>query len=672
MEKKINYLSRDFADIKDELIKFSNTYYPELADDFNDSSIGAWFIDLVAAVGDDLSYHTDRMYQETNIDSANLKSSVLNQARANGLKIPGKKSSICEVEISCVLPTSSEGIHLPDWNYAPILQSTSIVSAGDYNYQLTEDVNFAEQFNKDGFSNRKMTPARDGNGNITGYNVSKSTIVINGITKIYKKVIYPTDLKPFMEVVLPEANVMNVESIIFKETTDFNTNPSTYEYYIDEEQYRVGSESVMTYRFFECDSLADQWRFGTEANIDNYVVNDMYNPHLYDDYYEMIKDDKTDEIKAARTSRYYRGKWKPLTQKFITEFTDNGYLKIIFGAGNTYGDVPSGYTTYGDYIAARQINNDMLGIIPKEGWTMYVLYRVGGGISTNLGPGAINKISLANIDWGGNTGNTDGSIRGKVITSFEVTNLSTAVAGKDEPSTEEIKALMKYNMGAQNRAVTVKDYRVKLMQMPPKYGAPFRNTVIEANNKIEMDFLGINALGQLDSALPQTLVENVLEYMSNYKQINDYIEIKSGRIYNIGLGIDVFIDKNYNPANVITNIINAVNEYFSVNNHEMGDDIFLGDLEKEITLLDGVVSLIDLRVYKIWNGRYSPDKCPLPPLVPEGVCEPSPTQPFNTPDGSLSEQIDLMAVDKVLYGDYNSMYEIKNPTFDIQVKCKLR
>lgn len=670
MEKKINYLSRDFADIKDELIKFSNTYYPELADDFNDSSVGAWFIDLVAAVGDDLSYHTDRMYQETNIDSANLKSSVLNQARANGLKIPGKKSSICEVEISCVLPTSSEGIHLPDWNYAPILQSTSIVSAGDYNYQLTEDVNFAEQFNKDGFSNRKMTPARDGNGSITGYNVSKSTIVINGITKIYKKVIYSTDLKPFMEVVLPEANVMNVESIIFKETTDFNTNPSIYEYYIDEEQYRIGRESVMTYRFFECDSLADQWRFGTEANIDKYVINDMYNPHLYDDYTEIIQEDGSGDTITARTTRYYRGKWKPLTQKFITEFTDNGYLKIIFGAGNTYGDVPSGYTTYGEYIAARQINNDMLGVIPKEGWTMYVLYRVGGGISTNLGPGAINKITLANIDWGGNTGNTDGSVRGKVITSFEVTNLSTAVAGKDEPSTEEIKALMKYNIGAQNRAVTVKDYRVKLMQMPPKYGAPFRNTVIEANNKIEMDFLGINALGQLDSALPQTLVENVIEYMSNYKQINDYIEIKSGRIYNIGLGIDVFIDKNYNPANVITNIINYVKEYFNVNNHEMGDDIFLGDLEKEITLLDGVVSLIDLRVYKIWNGRYSPDKCPLPALIEGCACDVSLAQPFNKPDGSESEQIDLMAVDKVLYGDYNSMYEIKNPTFDIQCRAK--
>lgn len=671
MEKKINYLSRTFEDIKGELIKFSNIYYPEVADDFNDSSIGAWFIDLVAAVGDDLSYHTDRMYQETNIDSANLRSSVLNQARANGLKIPGKKSSICEVEVSCVLPTDSTNIHLPDWNYAPILQSTSIVSAGNYNFQLTEDINFAEQFNKDGFSNRKMTPARDGNGNITGYNVSKSSVVVNGVTKIYKKVLYSNDIKPFMEIVLPESNVLNIESIIFKETNDFGTNPEIYEYYIDEEQYRVSKEAVMTYRFFECDSLADQYRFGSEANIDNYVIRDIYNPHLYDDYTEVVQDENGDTV-TARTTRYYRGKWKPLTQKFITEFTDNGYMKIIFGASNGYEEVPSGQTTYADYAVSMQINNNMLGILPKEGWTMYVLYRIGGGVSTNLGPGAINKITLANVDWGGNTGNTDGSIRGKVLTSLTVTNISTAVAGKDEPSTEEIKMLMKYNTGAQNRAVTVKDYRVKLMQMPPKYGAPFRNTVIEANNKIEMDFLGINARGQLDSALPQTLVENVLEYMSNYKQINDYIEIKSGRVYNIGLGIDVFIDKNYNPANVITTIIETVKEYFNVNNHEMGDDIFLGDLEKEITLLDGVVSLIEVRVYKIWNGTYSPDKCPLPALIEGNACDASTAQPFNIPEGSDSEQIDLMAVDKVLYGDYNSMYEVKNPNQNIQIKCKLK
>ena len=324
MEKKINYLSRTFADIKDELIKFSNQYYPEVADDFTDSSIGAWFIDLVSAVGDDLSYHTDRMYQETNINSANLRSTILNLARTNGVKVPGAKCSICEVELSCVLPI-------------------------------------------DGDTTRT-------DGSIT---VSKSTIAINGTTKVYKKVLSAADVKPFMEVVLPETNVTNVESIIFKETSDITKSPEIYEYFIDAEEYRLSSDAVMTYRYFEVDSLADQYRFGMVGSYNGdgsqRVISNIYNPHMYDDYTETTKGGTT------RSTRYYRGEWMSLTQKFITEYTDNGYLKIIFGASNGYGAIPKYQTTYGDYIASNLINNDMLGVLPKEGWSMYVLYRVGGG-----------------------------------------------------------------------------------------------------------------------------------------------------------------------------------------------------------------------------------------------------------------------------------------------------
>lgn len=673
MEKKINYLSRDFASIKDELIKFSNQYYPEVADDFADSSIGAWFIDLVSAVGDDLSYHTDRMYQETNINSANLRSTLLNLARTNGVKVPGAKCSMCEVEVTCELPidgdtTATNGsIAQPNWNYAPIVQRTSLFSAGNENFELIEDLNFAEQFNSDGFSNRKIVPSRDSNGNVTGYTVSKSTIAINGTSKVYKKILTSADVKPFMEVVLPEANVTNVESIIFKETADITKSPEIYEYFIDAEEYRFASDAVMTYRYFEMDSLADQYRFGMVTKYDTDKVVDMYKPHEYEDYTEFTSDNK-----VQKTTRYYRGAWKPVTQKFITEFTDNGYLKIIFGASNSYPSLPENATKYGDYMASNIVNNDMLGILPKEGWTMFVLYRVGGGTSTNLGPGAINTITSARVDWGGNTANTSGAKRGKVINSLSITNISTAMAGKDAPSNEELKYLIKYNTSAQNRAVTVKDYKVKLMQMPPKYGAPFRNTVIESNNKIEMSFLGLDANGQLDSALPQTLVENVMEYMSNYRQINDYIEIKSGRIYNIGVEADVFVDKNYNIADVIGNVIEKIKEYFDVNNHDMGEDIFVGDLEKEISLVDGVISLIDLKIFKIWNSGYSPDKCPLPVVIPGGACDTTIASSFRIEGVSNIQQIDLEQIDHVLYGDYNSMYEIKNPTTDIQIRCKIR
>lgn len=671
MEKGINYLSRSFEDVKSELIKFSEKYYPELSDDFNDSSIGAWFIDLVSDVADNLNYHIDRTYQETNVDSANLKSTILNLARTNGLKIPGRKSSLCEVEISCNLPINSTDISKPDWVYAPILQRTSIVSAGNYNFQLTDDVNFGEQFNSDGFSDRKIVPSRDGNGNITGYTVSKTVLAINGNYKVYRKVINGTDLKPFMEIVLPEENVMEIESVIFKETSDFSSSPSIHEYFIDAEEFRLSNEAVKTYRFFETDSLADQWRFGTENNATSGSVIDIYKPHRYEDYTE------GDGSGSTRTTRYYVGKWKPLSQKFITEFTDNGYLKLIFGAGNTlapsYEDIPNAQTQYADYIMSKMINNDMLGVLPKEGWTMFALYRTGGGVETNVGIGAINKITLANVDWGANTNNTSGTERGKVITSLKVTNLTTAIAGKDEPSTEEIKALMKYNMSAQNRAVTVNDYKVKLMQMPPKYGAPFRSCVLETNNKIEMDMLGMNSDGKLDSALPETLVKNIIEYMTHYKQINDYIEIKSGRIYNIGVSIEAFIDKNYNVANVVSNIINKVADYFDVSKHDMGEDIFIGDLEKEITLQDGVLSLISLKIYKIRNGGYSPDVCPLPSKTINSVCEPIETSTFILGDSTAeAEEIDLDAIDRVLYSDYNSMFEVLNKNSDIQIKVKTR
>ena len=84
MEKKIKYTARDFEAIKGELLAFSKKYYPELSDNWNDASVGAWLIDLVSSVGDSLNYNMDRIFQETNINSANSKSSVLNMARLNG------------------------------------------------------------------------------------------------------------------------------------------------------------------------------------------------------------------------------------------------------------------------------------------------------------------------------------------------------------------------------------------------------------------------------------------------------------------------------------------------------------------------------------------------------------------------------------------------------------
>lgn len=671
-QKKINYLSRTFDDYKSELINFSNQYYPELSDSYNDSSVGSWFIDLVAAVGDNLSYHIDRAYQETSINSATLKNTVLNIARTNGLKVPGPKSSICEIELSCVLPTNDDGSS-PAWEYAPVLKRSTVVSAGNLNFQLNEDVDFGEQFNSDGYSNRTYAPARDNNGFITGYTVAKTTLAVNGSTRMFKKVILKQDLAPFMEVVLPERNVMNIESIIFKETSNFQKDPEVSEFYIDAERYKMTKEAADTYRFFEVNSLADQYRFGTEINIDSGgTLTDYFNPEIYDDYTETVSGETT----STRTTRYYRGKWKPITQKFITEYTDNGYIKIIFGSGVHYDTLPEAKSKFSERLMCNLINNDMLGVLPKEGWTMFVLYRVGGGISSNIGVGAINALSLTVAEFKKQITNDNDDApakKGKVLNSFKVTNISPAVAGKDSPTAEEIKYLTKYNNSSQERCVTVKDYKQRLMMMPPKYGAPFRAAVIEDNNKIAMSMLGVTANGRLSKDLPETLVDNIIEYMSHYRTVSDYIEGKSGKIYNVGFSVELFVSKTYDTPTVLTNVIEAIKDYMSINKHDMGENIFLGDLEKDITLVDGVVSIINFEVYSIYNGSYSSDKCPYPEKgVNNGaVCTPIENSTFKTDSSADSFNIDLDAIDHVLYSDYNSMFEIMNPDNDIQVKVKL-
>lgn len=539
----------------------------------------------------------------------------------------------------------------------------------EYHFELTEDVNFKEQFNSNGVSNRKFSPSRDNNGIITGYTVTKTTIVIGGTNKIYKKVLSQNEVEPFMQIVLPEKNIMNVESVIFKESANYKSEPQSYEYYIDEEEFRFSHEEISTYRFFEVNSLSDQWRFGTESNISSAgVISNPYDTLYYEDYTET-----NDESPSAsqKTTRYYKGVWKPITQKFITEYTDNGYLKLTFGGGTSpvnISDSDEGYTAYAKHMFTKMMNNDSLGVLPKAGWTMYVLYRTGGGVSANLAQGSINTIISVNCTF-----NTSSSMATKqsIIKSLSVKNISPSIGGKDIPSVSEIKYLTKYSIASQERCVTLKDYKAKILQIPPKYGCPFRLNAMEDNNKVIISCLGLNHRGKLDASLPSLMKDNIVEYLREYKSLGDYVELRSGKIYNLGFNIDVYIDKNYTPSKVIENAINTVYNYMDVNGKDMGEDIFVGDLERSLNQLDGVLGLISLKVYAIYGGNYSQDICPLPKYIDYGSSCNGEVDEFDV-EGAHSFRIDIDLCDGILTSDYDSMFEILNKDKDITVRYKLR
>ena len=642
-EKSMSVLNRTFDDYRQALIDFSKKYYSNLDINYDDASVASWMIDINADIADNLSYHIDRVFQETNIDSANERSSLYALARNIGFKVPGPKGAMAEVEFSCYLPMANDNSE-PNYDYAPIIRRGTKLAGGSQIFELLDDVDFSLQFDSNGNSNRTIYPILNSNGIVTQYRITKLAVVVAGESKVFRKVVRGRDIVPFMEILLPEANIMNVESIVVKKGDNFITNPTYGEFYYDGDSENIcgeGSE-VESYRFFEVDSLAQQYRWGDDvSNSEGRAV-----PYIYG--YNNIP-----------TYSVVKGKWKEVKHKFITEYTDKGYLKVIFGAGidpNVDIDITDA-KDFSKFQIQRLIQNDNLGYLPKSDSTIFILYRSGGGKVSNLARGAINSIISLNVEIGG----SDATIRDAVRRTIKAESTTPSVSGKDMPTEQELKYLIKYNSGSQNRCVTVKDYIARLLKLPPRYGTPFRVGVNEENNKIMIYLLGIDSNGKLDATLPTALISNVRDYIAGYRMVNDYVEIKSGKIINIGFDVDLFIDKNYNKSDVIADVITKINDYMDINKHNMGDDVFVGDIQKEISKVDGVLNVIRLDIYNYFGVNYSGSRTT---QETDGDVE--------SVDGGSRIKLDLESSDYIVYSEGDSMLEIKYPESDIRIKCKTR
>jgi len=603
MARKIDYNARNFAEVRDQLVGFVQQYYPDVFSDFNDASVGMMLIELNAAVGDMLSFNTDRMFNETQLNYAQEKSSLLELARTFGVNIPGKRPSISVVDWSVTIPGAVGDTW--DNSYAPLLLKGSQATGAGKVFELIEDCDFNSPFTTGGIPNRLIVPNII-NGQIEDYTITKREIVLNGFTKLYKRVLNREDFRPFLEIILPEDNVISIENIISKPGTNFSSDPTEEEW------------GDFDLSFFEVPALA-------QAQI----------------YIE-------DENSISDKGGVLPGKWKNAPQRFIKEYTDNGFCKVTFGSGTE--DVSS----LNDFVGCRgqidrignMINNTSLGAIPEPSHTMYIRYRVGGGNSSNLGPNVLTQLGLVNFILNGDNQTTVNSVRDSLV----VNNPIPALGGKSEPSVEEVRNMVRYNFSAQERCVTIKDYQSRVSLMPGKFGVPFRNNVWEERNKVNVSILALDEDSKLTTSLTSTLKHNIAEYLADYRMINDYVTIKNGQIINLAYEVDLFTDKKTPKGEIINGVITSISDYMDINKWSMGDNIYLSQLIENINNVAGVLNVTDLRVYNKVNenGQYSYNEI-AQPLLDEAT-----------------GQIDLLGK-YTLFGVPNGMFEIKYPNKDIKV-----
>lgn len=603
-KKKINYDSRNFADVRSELTDFVRQQYPSILNDFNDASVGQLFIDLNAAVGDMLSFHTDRMFQESRLEYAQERRSVLSLARTFGLKIPGKRPSVTIADLSVEVPVLGDTY---DARYAPVLRRGSQVTGAGKVFETTDDVDFDSPFTTGGLPNRIVRPNTDTNNNIVSYTIVKREIVVNGSTKTHQRTLSPNNIRPFMEVILPDNDVLSIESVIILEGTNFQRTPSITKFFDDE------------VRWYEVDALAEDSVFIEDRT----GVSD--NPGIV------------------------RGKFMQVDRKFITENTDRGFTKLIFGGGNQ--DIDSVDFDGNEALKERIgdfINNLSLGETPPSNSTMFIRYRVGGGEDSNVGPNVLNGTGNVNMVVNG----PDSSINTDVQQSLSVNNPVPALGGREEPSVEEIRNYVRYNFASQNRAVTIKDYQTRIQLMPGEFGVPYRTGVFEEQNKVKVYILGLDENGNLDNSSTRAMRQNISEFLSDYRMINDFVEVSNGRIINLKVEVDLFVQEDVPRSQVVSETVSEVQDVLKKDDYQMGENIYLAPLFERINNISGVLNVPEIRVFNpVGNGKYSLNEIPQPLIDDE------------------TRQIDLLG-EFTLFGDPISMFELKYPQNDVKVRIK--
>lgn len=607
MSKKLNYYTRNFADFRTELINFVRQYYPDIFSDFNDSSIGTMLIELNAGVGDVLSFHTDRMFQETQLDYAQERRSVLALARTYGLKIPNKRPSITILDWSCTVPVQGDTF---DVNYAPLIRKGSQALGAGKTFEAIEDVDFSSPYSSGGIPNRLIIPNLDSGGNIVNYTLIKREIALNGVTKIFRYDINVEDSRPFFELYLPDADVLNVEQVITLPGTNYTTTPTLSQFL------------NFNNRWWEVQALAENKIF------------------------------IEDSTRVSDRAGVKPGRWINISRKFITEFTDKGFCKMIFGAGSINTSSLLSFCSPSLLQQVQQvgnfINTNALGEVLTPNTTIFVKYRVGGGAATNLGPNIVNSLGIINATATG----PSNTVNNSVVNSITVNNPIPAVGGADELDIEQIRNLIRYNFTAQNRCVTIKDYKSRILLMPGEYGVPYRTNVTEEQNKIVVSLLTLGSDAKLSNNSTNTLKENIAEYLADYRMLNDFVVIKDGKIYNLKFEIDLYIDSAYSKSEIVTNVVNVVNTYMNIAVHDMGENIYLGQLIENINNIGGVLNVIDIRVFnKVGGNNYSLNEVSQPLI------------------DSATRQIDLLG-EFTLFADPDSMFEVKFPEKDIVIRIK--
>jgi hypothetical protein len=562
VNRDIKYINKDFNEFRSQLLNLAQTYFPTTYTDFTPSSPGVMFMEMASYVGDVLSFYLDNQIQENFLQYSRQSNNLYELAYMFGYKPKVTGLATVDIDFYQLLPAKTiEGNIVPDYDYALYIDANTQISSRTTTTQfiIEDSIDFTISSSLDPTT---VSVAQISGGDPTYYLLKKTRKATSGtINNISFSFGSPVE---FPTVTINGANIADIIDIV---DSDGNT-------------------------WYEVNYLAQELIFD---GIKNTNINDPNNFQ-----------DSNDTPYILQT--------KQIQRRFTTRFINPTTLQLQFGSGNssdTDENILPNPSNVGlglpfeknkltaAYSPTNFIFTNTYGIAPSN-TTLTVRYLTGGGVESNVNANDLTILNTSTVRFLKN--NLNSTIAQYIFNSVASNNENAASGGQDGDSIEEIRQNTISNFSTQLRNVTADDYLVRALSMSPKYGViskayTEKPKVDDANTTLDLYVLSQNSNGNLTNA-STALKNNLKTYINQYRMIGDTISIKDAFIINIACDFEIITLPNYNNNEVLFRCISVLQDYFNINNWQIGQPIILRDI---IVLLDNIEGVQTVNKINIIN-----------------------------------------------------------------------
>ena len=550
----INYTSRDFDSIKQELIDHAKRYYPDTFQDFNEAGFGSLMLDTVSYVGDILSFYTDYQASESFVDTASEFNNLISLGKQTGFKLKRNPASQGIATFFVMVPANGSA-SAPDPRYIPILKKgTSLTSLSSARFILNEDVNFI---------NGDVVVARTDptTGAPTYFAIKSYGAVSSGqLTTVTMTV---GEFEKFRELFISDSNLSEIISI---------TDASGHEYY-------------------EVDYLTQNVIFRSIANRD--ASTRQLTPEI---------------LKPMVVPRRFTAEQNSLGMKIqfgSGQEETNSNERVLDPSSLAVKMYAKPYISDTEMDPSKLLSSDTMGVSPAN-TTLSITYLKNTKKDVNTASNSLTSVSGGILEFVDLASLVPAEVA-KVRSSVESTNATAITGYVSDNDVEELRRRVMNSFANQRRAVTLSDYETMSYTMPAKFGALKRVKAIKNKNprrgNLNIAVISEDHTGRLAQS-NHVLKDNLRIWLDKSRMVSDVIEVVDAKIVNFGIDYTIICDLDKDKEIVLQACTRAIKELFEMPPN-IGEAFYITDVYKSLKDVDGVIDVVDVNVTNKIGSLYS-------------------------------------------------------------------